>query len=268
MRRTAPELMLTAATLIPPKLTAATLIIFRVAVLLAAAALMIAALISVSLVAAPAAAADSPPVNLGAEGLTPGLRVLKASDVSPWADVDPGSAVVVEIGAGDYYVAGLPDAVGRERYFVVMTSAGDPNRALATYVYGAKPGQRIVWRSDIVLPARPRTFKQGDSFGAVELRVNSGLPVDISDGATVATFQLYDPSDDVVLFSGRAAVISDVTQDATSGSWGASLIYDLQAGDLDVAGTLLGEFRICYPSGACHTLPTTPALELVVLEAF
>ncbi len=227
--------------------------------------------------AAVAVAAESPPVNLGAEGLALEVRVLRTDDASAWVEIDPGAAAVVDLGDGDYYVDALPDATLSERYFVALTPMANPAEALATYFYGAKPGQRIVWRHDVVVPARPRTFVQFDTYGSIELEIRSGLPAEIGDPSTTATFQLYDPASDVVLFTQRAAEIANVTLDPTSGSWGASLVYDLRAklcsphctpGDLDVAGTFTGTFRVCYVSlVSCHTLPVNPPLTIDVLEA-
>lgn len=221
---------------------------------------------AVFLLASVAAAAEvSLPVNLGQAGLTLQPRLWKW-DGSAWSQAAIGGITVSDLGTGEYVVSGLPTATGEERYELVVAAAADPELGLASYGYGARPGQRIVWRSQIDTASSPRFFKRNDTHGAIALRVLSGLPAEIAS-ATI-TFALWSPTTGTALFSGRPAQVADVVEDMASGSWGATLVYDLAPGDLAAAGKLKGEFTVCYSPGECHTLPPDNSLELQVLVDF
>lgn len=223
-------------------------------------------LIAALLAAIPAAAEEvSLPVNLGAPGLSLQLR-LWHWDGAAWAPASTSGVTVSDLGTGEYVVAGLPAALGTDRYELVLAAAGDPAQGLATYSYGARPAQRIVWRSQIESASSPRLFKRHDTHGAVELKVLSGLPADVA--TAMVTFTLWNPATGTALFAGRPAQVADVVEDMASGSWGATLVYPLAAGDLATAGRYLGEFTICYAPGECHTLPSDNSLEIRVLVDF
>lgn len=210
------------------------------------------------------AESTTPPRNLGQAGLALDLSLWRF-DGSTWAAADASGLDVVDLGDGWYRVEDLPNAAGAEAYQLGLALAGAPERVLAEYAWGAQPGQRIVWRQQVRLQD-PRVFKRGDTHGAVSLEVLSGLPADVAGAA--ATFTLYAPSTGTAVFSGRPASVESVVFDATSGSWGATLVYDLAAGDLAATGRYLGEFTLCYTPGSCHTLPADNTLELRVLGDF
>ncbi len=216
----------------------------------------------------PALAIDSDPVNLGAEGLALELR-LHHWDGTEWAEVDSSGIVTAEIADGDYLFTGLPSATGAERYKLIVATAAAPAVGLAAYVYGARPGETIVWHpSAIAQPPAPSLWKVGDTAGSVQLTVRYGLPATVGDGATTATARLYDTVEGEVVFTGRAATITGVTFDEVTASWGATFAYAVAAGDFDSAGLHRAEFTVCYLGAAedCHTLPANDVLELHVRD--
>jgi hypothetical protein len=212
-----------------------------------------------------AVAEVSLPVNLGQTGLTLQPRLWKWNG-SAWSLASGSGIAVSDLGTGEYVFSGLPTAAGEERYELVVTAAAEPALGLASYSYGARPGQRIVWRSQIESGSSPRLFKRNDTHGAIALKILAGLPADIETSAI--TFALWNPVTGTAVFAGRPAQVADVVQDAASGTWGATLIYDLALSDLATAGKYLGEFTVCYSPGQCHTLPPDNSLELRVMVDF
>ncbi len=226
---------------------------------------LLVALCAAVALAGPAAAEVSLPVNLGVTGLSLQARLWRW-DGSAWAQASPSGITTVDLGTGEYLATGLPTATGSDRYELVLAAAGDPAQGLATYSWGARPAQRIVWRSQIDSASSPRAFKRHDTHGSVALRILSGLPADIESAEV--TFTLWNPATGAAVFAGRAAQVAEVVEDMASGSWGATLVYDLAPGDLATAGRYLGEFTVCYSPGQCHTLPNDNSLELRVLVDF
>lgn len=216
------------------------------------------------LLAAPAAAKTTPPVNLCDAGLTVELRLWEW-DGSSWSSAATAGATVTDLGTGEYYVSDLPDATGETIYQLWISSDEVPEIALASFTWAKEPAAQLVWRADLDRPA-PLVFKEGDTFGSIQLTVLSGLPSEIGDVGTTATFTLYDPSAGAPIFSDQAATIANVVLEAETNTWGADLIYDLEAGDLDTPGDLIGEFTVCY-GAECHTLPADDTLEITVLPS-
>ena len=215
----------------------------------------------------PARGEAAPPVNLGAPGLTLQVRLYRFTAATGWQLADASAVTLTDLGSGDYLADGLPDAAGDERYRLLLAEAGELTRALAGYTYGAPPQQRIVWRQ--VLEPTPVTLrKRGDTHGALSLQVRSGLPASIADPATTVTFTLWSTATRAAVFTGRPAAASNVVLDATSGTHGATLAYDLSAGDLDTAGVYLGEFTVTFPDGSVLTLPATDQLRVRVVQDF
>jgi hypothetical protein len=207
----------------------------------------------------------SQPVNLGGPGLAVELRLWRW-DGAAWTSASNAGLTVSDLGTGEYVVAGLPTASGADRYELVVAAAATPELGLASYSYGARPAQRIVWQSQIASASSPRLFKRHDTHGAVALKVLSGLPEEIASAAV--TFALWNPATGVAIFAGRPAQVADVVEDTASGSSGATLVYVLAPGDLAAAGRYLGEFTVCYAPGNCHTLPPDNSLELRVVVDF
>jgi hypothetical protein len=211
--------------------------------------------------AGPALAAEvTTPVPLGASGLTLTLRLAKqAAPAAAWV---PGQAVddlvVTELGAtGSYAVSELPTAVGTERYHLELALAADPGRVLYDVTWGARPGVTILWLPEIELPASPQVFKVGDTFGTISMRVPRRLPAAACEPEAVATFTLWSQSSGAAVddIDDAAATISNCTLDETTATYGATFSYDLADGTPATAGLYLGEWRICYEPGVCHTLP-------------
>lgn len=220
------------------------------------------------LAASLAATEVSTPTNLGAASLTPSVRIWKWTEALGWASASAAGVTVEELGSGDYYLAGLPTATDATRYLAVVYDSGTPAEALAVYGWGASPGQRIVWRHLVDLGDTPLVFKQHDTHGDITLDVTSGLVEDIGDPSTTVAFALWSPTTGAVVFSGRAGSIENVALDSTSGTYSATLVYDLQDGDLDTAGTFLGEFTVTFPDATTLTLPSNNTLRLTVREDF
>ena len=66
----------------------------------------------------------------------------------------------------------------------------------------------------------PNTFRVGDTYGSIGQRIVSGLPVEIVEPSTTATFTLRDPlGEDVVIFEQPVRVV-DVVEHVGSGTWG------------------------------------------------
>lgn len=224
-------------------------------------------LIAWTLAAAQLAAVSTPPINLGATDLDLELR-LWLYDGSTWEAASVGDLTVEDLATGEYTVLGLPTATGSERYSLHIATEADPDVALASYSYGATPGQRIVWRQELVLPSQPTTFKVGDSYGAVQLQVVRRLPAAACEAETTLTFALYSLATGAAIFSEREAEISDCELDSTTSTYGALLTYDLESGDTATAGEFLGEFRICYSPTSCHTLPADNRLAVTITPAW
>lgn len=216
---------------------------------------------------AAAQAVTTDPVALGAEGLDLELSLL-AWDGVEWADAsgDLEESTIIDEGGGWYVVTGLPLATGTARYALAIATEADPLTALASYTYGAAPGARITWRQELELPPQPIVFKVGQTFGSIGLDVLRRLPAAVCEGPTVATFYAWSIDSGAAAFSG-AAEISDCALDSTTGTYGATLTYDLAAGDTSASGRYRGEFWVCYSETACHPLPADNRLEWRVLEA-
>lgn len=223
--------------------------------------------VALALIQVSAHAVTTDPIPLGAEGLSLELSLL-AWDGATWEDAaaELAESTIEDVGGGWYVISGLPLAAGVERYALSVATAADPDVALAHYTYGAHPGTRITWRQELELPAQPLTFKVGDSYGSISVTVLRRLPAAACEVATVATFYAWSIDTGAAAFNG-AAEISDCALDSTTGTYGATLTYDLADGDTDTAGRYRGEFTLCYSETSCHTLPSDNRLEWRVLEA-
>ena len=216
----------------------------------------------------PAFGVDTPPISLCDQVQAPGIVLYRATDTVSWSPVSTSGVDVSAIGGSEWIVTGLPDAAGDERYQAVLTSALDATVRLASYSYGARPGERIVFRQAIKLPDSPITIKEGDTHGDLALEVLYGLPSDIGNPGTTVTASLLRLADASVIFADRAATISGVVQDAGSGTYGATLSYQVAPGDTDLPGDHVLEFTVCYDVDQCHTLPADDTLAVRIVPAF
>lgn len=208
---------------------------------------------------------NSPIFNAEATGLTLVPYLYNADDRdSAWAAASTSGVSVVELAHGNYYVSGLPEAAGRERYHLIVAASGTPNVGVFGWQYGAVPGESVVHRVVTEIPDAPREFRQGDTHGTIALVVTSGLPEAIGDAETGVTWsQSAKDSDDVL--TERSASIGSVAEDTATGTWGATLTYDLEADSLANEGLHYGLFVVTYPDGTIQTLPSTDSLTFNVL---
>lgn len=207
----------------------------------------------------------SPVFNAGAEGLTLVAHVYVAEDRdAAWlAYVDAGIEVV-ELENGDYYVTGLPEGEGRQRFHLVVVASGSPNVGLYGYGWGAVPGERIVYRVRTEIPDSPREFRQLDTHGSLALVVTSGLPDAIANPSTAVTWSQSNKDSDTVLAE-RPASVGSIVDDAETGTKGATFSYEIEPDTLDEAGLHFGVFVVTYPDGTVQTLPTENILTFNVL---
>jgi len=228
-----------------------------------AGALLVALLLSLPL--AVHATMTSSPVDLGAEGLSVTVTLLRWQESAPddWTSASAAGTTVNDLGGKLYTVSGLPAATGTDRYLVHLSAGGI---GLASYVYGAQPGTRLVWQQELDLPSAPTIFKQGDTFAALSLVVKRRLPAAACEPETTATVTAANAQTNAALFTDRAATITDCMLDATTGTYGATLGYDLQAGDLATVGKYAAEFKICYSPSSCQTVPTDGRLQFSVVK--
>lgn len=70
----------------------------------------------------------------------------------------------------------------------------------------------------------PKTFRVGDTYGSIGLRIASGLFAEIFDPSTTATFSLRDPLGEGVVVFEQPARIVDVVEHAASGTWGGGAL--------------------------------------------
>lgn len=201
----------------------------------------------------------TPPVALGSSGLSLSLRLYKQATpaTAAWPSQSTAAVTTTDLGTGEYFFAGLPTATGTERYLFAVAIASDPERALATTLYGARPGTSILWRLEVELPSSPQVFKVGDTFGSISMRITRRLPAAACEPETAATFTLLSLATNTAVtgIEDVAATITNCTLDQTTGTYGATFTYDLAEGTPSAAGDYLAEWRICYEPGVCHTLP-------------
>jgi len=228
-----------------------------------AGALLAALLLSLPLAAN--ATITSSPVDLGAEGLSVTVTLLRWQESAPddWTSASAAGVTTSDLGGGLYTVSGLPAATGTDRYAVQLSAGGV---GLQTYTYGAQPGTRIVWQQELDLPSAPTIFKQGDTFAALSLVVKRRLPAAACEPETTATVTAANAQTGAALFTDQAATITDCVLDATTGTYGATLGYDMQAGDLDTVGKYAAEFKLCYSPSSCQTVPTDGRLQFSVVK--
>jgi hypothetical protein len=199
----------------------------------------------------------SPPINLGQAGLTLSVRLYFQAQGAAPVSQSTGTVTVNEIGQGDYYFGGLPEPPGGSVAALVIHETAFPALAMYTYSYGAVPGTSIVWRHEVLPGAPVQRIVQRDTYGSLSLTVTAGLPAKIADGGTAATLTLYNAGTSAVFFSGRAVVISNVTQDGGGNGYGATFTYAIQAGDTATPGSFRGRVAIDY-AGALG-VQTVPA---------
>lgn len=224
------------------------------------------------LLAVHALAAPPPPVNLGAPGLAVQVRLQHYTDASgTWTDQDPSAITVTDRGTGDYDLNALPTASGTDRYRVTVALAGDPDRALAHFTYGALPGSQVLWVPRIESP-EPLTFWAGDDSGTLGLDVLSGLPEAVTDPGTTVTLTVWPELGGAAIIDGAAATIASTFEDATTGTYGATLAYALQPGDLPAAGAITrltryhALFELTFPGvpPTSRRLPNAGPLQVLV----
>lgn len=224
--------------------------------------------LAILLFSLPVAAEITPPVNLGASGMTLSLRLWKWTDAAGWTAESVAGLTIADLTTGEYTVDGLPSATDSDRYSLIVAETASPAVGLAAYHYGASPGQRIVWQTVTDPSDSPLTFKQDDTHGSITLVIQSGLVSDIGDPSTTLTFSMWGVSSGAAVFTTRASVISNVALDALTGTYSALFTYDLQTGDMATPGSFLGEFKITYPDTTVLTLPSNNQLRIKVVRDF
>lgn len=222
-------------------------------------------LVGLLLAVAAGATSTSAPVDLGTAGLDVDVTLLRWQEGAPdaWPEVSAAGVTVNDLGGGLYTVSGLPLATGLDRYAVRLSAGGV---GLFTYSYGAQPGVRIVWQQELALPAAVTIFKQGDTVGSLSLAVLRRLPAAACEPETELTVTAANTQTGAALFTDRAAVISNCSLDATTGTYGALFTYDLQAGDTATVAKYAAEFKICYSPTSCQTLPSDGRLRFEVVR--
>jgi hypothetical protein len=211
----------------------------------------------------------SPPINLGQAGLTLGVRLyFQAEGQAPVAQSVVG-VTVVEIGLGDYYVAGLADPPAGSRAKAQVFEVATPALVMYEIPYGAVPGTSIVWRHEVVPGAPTQRIVQRDTYAILSLIVTAGLPAEIADGGTAASLTLYNAGTSAVFFSGRAVVISNVTQDGGGNGYGATFTYAIQAGDTATPGSYRGRVAIDYVgSMGIQTVPADDRFRVEIVPDY
>ena len=193
-----------------------------------------------------------PPVNLGQSGLDVLYRLYDTEDGETWEEYDGEEELpeFSDIGSGDYSIAGLPDANGDTQYQLIAYINGAEESSVAT-IYWSAVQTRIAAQ---LVYARPTSgpFKVGDTFGTIQLVVNSGLTSDIEDATATVSMKRQGASS--ATFTGRSAVISDI-EDVSDGSKSATFTYTVQSGDFTRSGRYRVEFYVEYDGGAVETLP-------------
>jgi hypothetical protein len=200
-------------------------------------------------------------INIGAEGLDLAVRLRQVTAAGEASVLPAGDVVISELGDGDYMLSGLPDAGGTDRVSVFVFIASEPARALYSYDYGAEPGTTVIFRQEVAA-VTGSTLVEDDTFGTVQVVVRSGLPSNIGSGT--ATFSASNSDTGAAIVSTRPAVISNVVQDVSTGSWGATLTYQVEAAVTANPLTLDAEFRVTLPGGATLTLPQQQTLRITV----
>jgi len=211
----------------------------------------------------------SPPINLGQAGLALSVRLYFQAQGSAPVAQSTGTVTINEIGQGDYYFGGLPEPPGGSTAALVIYETASPALAMYTYSYGRVPGTAIVWRQGGQPTAPTQRIVQRDTYAVLGYEVLDGLPAEIADGGTAATFTLYNASTSAVVFSGRAAVISDVVQDGRGNGYGCTLTYAIQAGDTASPGSYRGRFSIDYVGATgIQTVPADDSLRVEIVPDY
>lgn len=209
---------------------------------------------------------QTPPFNLGTAGRSLVLRLwLQHAGGTTAADVS--GATIADLTTGEYIVSSLPEAVGSDSYSLVIADASDPAAALYLFTWGGYPIP-IVFRQQFSYPQDPQTIKQSDSFGSLALIVKNGLPSAIS--SATASFTLWSESASSAVFNNHTAVISGVLFDATSGTYGCTLIYTLSAdgSDTELPGRYRGQFTITFPGGTKINIPSDDSMVILINAVF
>lgn len=214
-----------------------------------------------------AAQPPPPPVNLGDTGLATVVRIWRFTEVSgTWSAADASGVTVSDLGTGEYQVGALPAATGTDRYRVEIALAAEPARALAGLTYGALPGSQVLYVPRLELPVLPLVFYAGDGSGTLGVRIRSGLPAAITDPGTTLTVSLYPPLGGAPVIAAAPAAITNTALDATTATWGATLAYAIQPGDLDVAaGDYTAVFTVTWPDASTRRLPAGSPLVVRIL---
>lgn len=121
---------------------------------------MIRLLALLAILSVSAQAESTPPVSLCESGLSLGVRILRSDDATGWQEISPTPApTLVDLGTGEYVLQDLPDASGRERYQVLLTSATEPGVVRASYTYGADRASALSGATPS--PCHPRPAPSG-----------------------------------------------------------------------------------------------------------
>lgn len=186
--------------------------------------------------------------------------------------VDPGSIAAVNLlGPGSeatpvWQLTGLPDLPdGAESIAVAVISGADPSYVLQTYTYRrptAPPA--VVWLRQGQLLAPLGKLKTGQTWGQIAWQVPRGL-ADLT-GAT-AVFSAKDPATGALVLDHKPAAIAGVIE-ASDGSFGCTLVYELASGAFADPGVFAGEFVLTYAGGANIPLPEDESMGLQVVRRF
>ncbi|HEY3492595.1 MAG TPA: hypothetical protein VGK43_06560 [Solirubrobacterales bacterium] len=212
----------------------------------------------------------SPPINLGTSGLTLGVRVyFQEAGEAPEAQ-GVGGVTVNEIGVtADYYLEGLPEPEQGVKAWAILYLPAAPAEALYTIEYGSVPGSSLVWRHEVQLASPTQFLVEGDTFGSLALVIVAGLPEEIGDGGTAATFSLWNVATQALAINAEPATISNVTEDGGGNGYGCTLTYTIQAGDTDTPGAFRGRFSIDYVGSlGIQTVPADDSMRVEIVPSY
>ncbi len=221
------------------------------------------------LIACPALAYTTEPVNLGEAGLDLTWR-LYLWDGGTWTRETALEADITasDLGSGNYSFSSLPEAVDTDRYWFVVTTVAAPAVGLRELSYGALPGQRLVWQNRLEAIA-PTVLVAGQTHGGVTLTIETGLPSAIASVSTTATFSMINLVTGAVVISSEAATVTEEAEDEASGTWGATLQWTVDGGDFETlpAGKYVGQFWVTFPDTTTLAVPQDDRLKVTINRA-
>ena len=209
----------------------------------------------------------SQPLALGQPERTDlGLRVWRRTASAVMTAAVSGSGWFLDLGTGEFAIdlTLLPQRqLADIDLSAVVFSTFDSATPLIVVPYGSEVAAPVLVVPQIAFPAH-RPFRVGDSLGFLLLQVLSGLPDGIPD--SIATFTLFSLELSEPVFTNRPASVSGITL-GDSGTFGATLGYQLESGDLGVQGRYIGLFTISFPDGSQLSLPADDSMTITVRPA-